>query len=427
MRPQFLGLWLSLCLLLVSGCDGNATSAPTPESSAEALRILSEADAFYRKQTGCRVKSKLTAMLHDRSGDPIETVDPMTDERTLALHAPNEYMLSGKEFRIASNGKHVFLSSAKSSVYWRKEAFPTLLKLVESGISPMFGGPDNVLVLGLLNPGLSGALHKKDDTAAYEGKTEVDGRPAHHLVIKEALTGDEPKPVGVTEIWIAAEGDPLILQLKFTPVPRMLKLGRQQIEGAVVSIDTFSDWEFGDDQTAADFGPPEGARRVADLGQIIHGSSPLVGKPAVDASLLLLDGTQVSLAELRSQKKIVMLDFWATWCGPCRAELPFVSKLATEFADRGVMFYGVNQLEPAARVKAFQSQVDFKFTAALDKSGELSSAFGASGLPYLCIIGTDGIVQVVHMGVGPDTEAALREELTALVSGRDLATEGLPE
>jgi thiol-disulfide isomerase/thioredoxin len=428
MRPHVLALGLSLCLPLLCGCpESDSAGAPTAESSAEARRILSDADAFYRKQTVCRATSKLDARLHDRAGDPIESFQPLIDKRTLVLHAPDEFMLAGNEFRIASNGKQAFLSPTKGEVYWRREAFPTPLAFGDSQLAPLFGGPDNVLVLGLLNPGLVAALRSETDVVSYEGKTDIEGAPAHHLVIRAPYDDNNPQPIGVSEVWIAAEGDPVILQLKHSPAPREMQFGRQQVEGAIVSVETFSDWEFGGDVPAGEFANPEGRRRVADLGQIIRGASPLVGKPAEDLSLMLLDGTVVTLPELQAQQKIVILDFWATWCGPCRAELPFVSRLAEEYANEGVVFYGVNQMESAERIKSFQSQVDYKFTAALDLSGELSSAFGAGSLPYLCIIGRDGIVQVVHVGVGADTENALREELTALVSGRNLAQEGLPE
>jgi cytochrome c biogenesis protein CcmG, thiol:disulfide interchange protein DsbE len=279
----------------------------------------------------------------------------------------------------------------------------------------------------LLNPGLSAVLVTDKQTVSYEGKADLSGKPAHHVVIKAPYNDENPQPIGVTEIWIAAEGDPVILQFKHSPAPGVMEFGGQRIEGSIVSVETFSDWEFGGEAPAADFAPPEGSRRVASLGQLMHPDSPLVGQPAPDVSLMLLDGTQVSLKELQAQGKIVILDFWATWCGPCRAELPFVSKLASDLADQGVVLFAVNQMEKPEQIKAFQKQVDYKFTAALDLSGDLSQAFQVSSLPFLLIIGRDGLVQVVHVGVGPDTESSLREELAALVSGRNIAKEGLPE
>jgi len=428
MRLLVLVLGLSLCLPLVCGCEaGGGGSAPSPESTAEARKILSAADAFYRQQTVARATSKLEAHLHDRSGARVDSVPPLNDQRTLVLRAPNEFMLSSNEFRIASNGKQVFVSPAENSVFWRQEAFPTPLEFAGSMLASLFSGPDNVLCVTLLNPGLSAALLTETDTIAYEGKTDIDGTPAHHLVIKPPLESDNPQAVGVTEVWFAAEGDPVLLRFKHSPAPHAMNIRGEQVEGAVVSEETFAGWEFGGDVPAADFAPPEGYRRVASLGQLVHPESPLIGQPAPDVSLMLLDGSFVSLKELQAQQKVVILDFWATWCGPCRAELPFVAKLASDLADQGVVLYAVNQMEKPEQIKAFQKQVDFKFTAALDQSGDLSQTFQVSSLPFLLIIGRDGLVQVVHVGVGPDTESSLREELAALVSGRNIAKEGLPE
>lgn len=426
MRLPLTILALSLCLPMLCGCNGGSGPA-LPQVEPEAARILKESDAFYRRQTGYSAIGRLEARLHDRSGDVVKSMDPLNEDRQIVVRGQNEYLLSGKEFRIACNGKTMYLSPGTGKIYWKTEALKSPMTLAETPLAPLFGGPDNILAIGLLNPGLEAALQVEGHSLTYVEQTEIDGKAAHHLSIQEPVGDSNPHPVGQTEIWIAVEGDPVILQLRQTPVPRVMNFGRQQIEGAIVSVETLSDWKFGEDAVADEFTFPAGARRVPGLGQIVRGESALVGTPAVEAVLQLLDGSTVSLSELRAQEKIVILDFWATWCGPCRQELPFVTKLAAEFADQGVVFYGVNQGESGEQVRAFQSQVDYKFTAALDPAGVLSDQFGANSLPYLCIIGRDGTIQVIHVGVGADTESSIREELAALVSGRNLATEGLPE
>jgi hypothetical protein len=75
----------------------------------------------------------------------------------------------------------------------------------------------------------------------------------------------------------------------------------------------------------------------------------------------------------------------------------------------------------------FQAQQKFQFSAALDEEGSIAEVFGVGSIPHLCIISRDGTVQVVHVGVGDGTEEAIRAEVDALVAGRNLAVDGLPE
>src|SRR5690349_4238380 len=79
---------------------------------------------------------------------------------------------------------------------------------------------------------------------------------------------------------------------------------------------------------------------------------PLDGKPAPAFSLDLLKGGKATLADHKN-KNVVILDFWATWCGPCVQAMPIVSEVAKSFADKGVVLYAVNEQEEADAVKAF--------------------------------------------------------------------------
>jgi thiol-disulfide isomerase/thioredoxin len=125
----------------------------------------------------------------------------------------------------------------------------------------------------------------------------------------------------------------------------------------------------------------------------------LVGKPAPDFKLDLLDGGQMKLADHKG-KNVVILDFWATWCPPCVAELPLIAEVAKARADKGVVFYAIDEEEEPAEVKQFLEKIKLAdLKVPMDKDGAASKAYLVDALPQTVIIGKDGIIKSVHVGL----------------------------
>jgi thiol-disulfide isomerase/thioredoxin len=150
--------------------------------------------------------------------------------------------------------------------------------------------------------------------------------------------------------------------------------------------------------------------------------SPLVGKPAPDINLPLAEKGKFQLKDHRD-KDVVMIDFWATWCGPCVRELPVLTEVADKYKDKGVVFYAVNLRETPDEIKKFQEKKKLKFTAALDSEGTIGDAYKVEGIPMLVLVDKKGIVQSVHLGYNPSIKATLTKEIDALLAGKDLANE----
>ena len=112
--------------------------------------------------------------------------------------------------------------------------------------------------------------------------------------------------------------------------------------------------------------------------------------PPVDFNLLDLNGKRVMLSDFKG--KIVFLNFWATWCPPCREEMPSMQKLYTRFKDKDFAMLAVSMKEPASVVKKFFKDNSLTFTALLDSDGELMTPFGVRAIPTTYIIDRDGAI-----------------------------------
>jgi len=140
-------------------------------------------------------------------------------------------------------------------------------------------------------------------------------------------------------------------------------------------------------------------------------SASLVGAPAPEFALSLFDGGALSLADLRGS--VVVVNFWASWCAPCRDEAPVLERVWLEYEDQGVVFVGVNFRDVPAKAVAFIEEFDITYPNGLDPYNRVSRAYGITGVPETFLIAKDGRLAEHH--IGPITEAGLRAALEVLL------------
>jgi thiol-disulfide isomerase/thioredoxin len=110
-----------------------------------------------------------------------------------------------------------------------------------------------------------------------------------------------------------------------------------------------------------------------------------------------LDARQASLTELRG--KVVVVNFWASWCLECRSEMPVLERLHREFASRGLAIIGVNTREDTEAVGRYAKKLGLSFPLVLDSDGKINALYGVIGLPATFLVGRDG--RAVAFGIGP--------------------------
>ena len=118
--------------------------------------------------------------------------------------------------------------------------------------------------------------------------------------------------------------------------------------------------------------------------------------------LASLDGKNVSLADFKG--KVVVLDFWATWCGPCRQQAGILEEMHQSLGQK-VVFLGINVGENQQTVASYARRAPFPYPILLDPSQQVAAQYGAGGLPTLVVIGPDG--EVVFHNVGVTTASRL--------------------
>lgn len=148
------------------------------------------------------------------------------------------------------------------------------------------------------------------------------------------------------------------------------------------------------------------------------------GVKAPSFSLPTLEGKTFTLSScFEKPAKPVLMDVWATWCGPCKREIPYLVELHKNYKDE-VVFVGVSVDTDKEAVKRFVSSAGIKYTIALDpKASRIGSSYEVEGYPTLYLIDKQGVVRYVHAGFYSDKDAQKREIARLEKEIKELAAE----
>ncbi len=380
------------------------TTAPSPANSqphvsAEARVLLDQVRDAYGKLPSLDLAGKLSIQF-DGGGQKRDD----HAEFTGAFRSPNLFRHEMKnETTIDSNGQKIVTYLAGRNVYLTDDAPKSRAQ----------GLPDQVNELLMQqNPSLALALAPDASDLLIAGATDVrigDDRSINGQVYPnlKLTQSDEDETVLIdprTHLIHSVEHNLLrSMQAHGVPNPNVA-LVTLSYEPAASSQAVSFDWT-----------PPADARPFSPTPQADadgpEAAKALEGKPAPDFTLKTLDGKSVHLSALKGQ--VVVLDFWATWCGPCREGLPHIDKVAKDRAADGVKVFAVNCQEDAATVQPFVQQNNLSLPVLLDSDGAVQTAYMGEAIPETVIINKNGTVQKVFIGLEPDEEKAVNDQIDA--------------
>jgi cytochrome c biogenesis protein CcmG/thiol:disulfide interchange protein DsbE len=137
-----------------------------------------------------------------------------------------------------------------------------------------------------------------------------------------------------------------------------------------------------------------------------------VGRPAPEFTLPALDGQTVSLGDLRGRP--VVVNFWATWCGPCVHEMPYIQETYEVWSEKGLVILAININESPSQVQGFMQENRLSLPVLLDGGGEVAEQYGVRAIPTTIFIDVEGITRNIKQGSYP-SRAAIEADLKKIV------------
>ncbi len=417
---------LRTCTVAVAvGTAGSALAAWQDDDGFDpkAQRILQEAADYLRDLASLDLAIAVNLDIR------IEGMrQQMTSRYRLAMERPNRLTIAREHgfmgTTLVCDGEKLYTVLTDGEVRYTIEDAPDAMGGIVSRVQDMaMVDMTDGTVIGamLLADDLKASLLEGVTTLEYAGQEDLDGVPCHRLKLIDS---------NAWQLWVQAGPQPVPRKI-VADLSKMYEGMWGEIPGdrgleAELTI-RFDDWRVNVDLPAERFAfvAPQGAVEVESFyGDLFAGepdvAHPLIGRAAPGLRLDLLDGGEVVLRDHRD-RDIVILDFWATWCGPCIAALPILVEVAEEYRERGVVFYAVNQAEDPETIRAFLKGRELNLQVALDPQGRAGDLYGVIGIPQTVLIDSAGTVQVVHTGFGSGLKEQLRGELDALLAGVNLA------
>ncbi|NUQ64203.1 MAG: redoxin domain-containing protein [Pirellulales bacterium] len=395
---------------------------PAPKAILESLVAAYRGATSYADQGTVRIQASL--------GD--QKVDQALDY-SVALVRPNKLRLQVYQAVAVSDGQQLwaFTQELPKQVLKRpapeKLAFKDILSdemfasaLTQGPTQPFSWVPVQLLLLWADEP-LKTVLYQAQDPVLL-GTGTIDARECYRV--------DVTRPEGKSVLWIDAESSVLRrIELPAEELGRAIG-GGQPLNNVSLVVD-FNNAQLNTEVNGDTFKdafkfetPPEEVETVEHLAPT---AVRMLGKPAPDFKFVDLEGNEVTPKSLEG--KIAVLDFWATWCGPCRMSLPLVDKIYQQNKDNDkVKFLAVSVDDPNVTDQQLRdtfAELKVNLPIGRDPEQHVGRSFQTTSIPAMFLLGPTGLVQHSEAGVRPAMDAELAGLLTELLAGRDVYSQTL--
>jgi len=384
-----------ISILTLSGCLLSAQDLP------DARKLI--------KETGDILLAHKSYQLEQRAVVDVTGSLPARVEMVVKIAASHPGRLriesSGKmgDSLIVSNGEATWMYIGALKQYTKTAAAATPESLVRSLVPGMAGVMDQ---LKAKDPYVSAKI-------TGEEQVEVDGQKYDCYVVEArldtiTLPGSIEMANGIQKLWVDKVSKLTLKQTMTATMQGGSLTAPAQMNEATTVISQKLDAPMTD--AMFNFTPPEGAKLVPEFTGGVKANSDLTGQAAADFKLKSVDGKDFSLQDLHG--KFVLLDFWATWCMPCRHDLQVMEKIHQEFHKKGLIVLGIDGDEDADTVNEFLPTAKLSYPILLTAASGVITSYSVKAFPTVVLIDADGKIVFYHVGSG--VEKALRESLAKL-------------
>lgn len=427
--------------LLILGATAPTVFAQTQPAAAGAAAmpaavrtVLERAQRTYAGASSYRDRAEVTFDLRgkDSAGEIVE--QSTTNEIEFLFQRPGRFVVRTDELRLICDGTSLWAVMEHVGQYTQSAAPTDLSSAAADPVLSLVHQHRPALVLlspppGAQQPGVERFFRPG---TTFDGATVEprNGRPGVRIrgITDPAMPGMGASPYSA---WFSDQTgllEEVRIDLTKTFGDMLVGAPGQDIPGTPRTVDkaellyTFSDIKLNEPAAASvfEYKAPTSMRKVEsfELGAPGGGAQlALIGQEAPGFAGQTLGGEEISLEALRG--KVVVIDFWATWCAPCVAVMPQLQRVAEKFAGRNVVLIGINQDRTGSeqKVRDFLSARNITFRQILDFEGELGSAYEVSAIPCTVIIDPKGVIQDIDLGGHQNLEESLSDRIETVLRG----------
>lgn len=395
------------------------------ELNGELKSIL---EPLFRSVSSADVSRATVEMLADSiiSG---QVVQSETSTFQIASRRPNQFTVYLKQpeqrTRLYCDGES-FVAVMAPDAYFQ---LPDVISIQDAVTDmPIPLGPYPEPLLGLTMAGANPAI---SFVAGMKSIDLVDKKPFRKKVPSSHVRGVQADGV-IWDLWVTDEASPKPLRFLIDLTPMLIASDQVHVpQGFSYQIRyDFLTWRVtGEvDESLFRFSPAKDAvkyKSLEDYFESIAGvknDHPLLATKVPAFVGETIDGKPFNSSILKN--RVVVLDFWATWCAPCLSAMPVIEQVVDKFSDQKVLLIAINTGESREKVAEFLNQHDLDLNVLLDPDGKLADAFVVDAIPQTILIGKDGTIEAVHVGFDSDDKLkeTLADELEVLTIGGKLAS-----